>query len=246
VVTGGSRGIGRAIAERLGRDGAVVAVGYARDEEAARQVVMGIEEEGGRAFPLLARFGDHGDAAATWEHFTAAAHELGLDGGVDVLVNNAAVSRSADLASITEEAFDELFAVNVRAPFFLVKEGLRLLRDGGRIVNVSSIAARVAMPDIMAYSCTKGALTTLTVNLAKHLGRRGITVNAVAPGTTDTDGNAPWVRDNPRGRAYAASLTALGRVGRPEDIADVVAFLACDDSRWITGQTIEVTGGTGI
>ncbi|GAA3155032.1 SDR family oxidoreductase [Planomonospora alba] len=246
LVTGGSRGIGRAVAERLGRDGATVAVAYARDETAADEVVARIRAGGGRAFPLRAELGRHGDAAALWAAFDAAAERHAAAAGVDVLVNNAAIGRSPDLASLTEDDFDHVFAVNVRAPFFIVKEGLSRLRDGGRIINVSSGVTRIAMPEIIAYSATKGALDTFTLTLAKQLGPRGITVNSVAPGITDTDTNAGWLRGNPEAEAAAASLATLGRVGQPEDIAGVVAFLASDDARWVTGRVIDATGGAGL
>ncbi|WP_079031877.1 SDR family oxidoreductase [Streptomyces specialis] len=240
LVTGGSRGIGRAIAERLGREGAIVAVAYARDDAAAAGVVERIGANGGRAFAIRAELGSHGDAAALWAAFDR--HRP--DGAVDIIVNNAAIARSSDLATLTEEEFDQVFAVNVRAPFFLVREALGRLRDGGRIINVSSGVTRIAHPEIIAYSSTKGALDTFTLNLAKQLGPRGITVNSVAPGIIDTDVNAEWLRTDPEAAAWAVSISALGRVGRPEDVADVVAFVASDDARWVTGRVIDVTGGS--
>jgi len=226
LVTGGSRGIGRAIAERLGRDGALVAVAYARDAKAAAEVVERIHAEGGRAFPLHAELGRHGDAHALWAAFDERVREHAPDTGVDIIVNNAAIGRSPDLATLTEQDFDEIFAVNVRAPFFIVQQGLARLRDGGRVINISSGAARIAMPEIIAYAATKGALDTFTRTLAKQLGPRGITVNSVAPGIIDTDLNAGWLRTDPEAWERSASLAALGRVGRPDDVADVVAFLA--------------------
>jgi 3-oxoacyl-[acyl-carrier protein] reductase len=246
LVTGGSRGIGRAIAERLGRDGATVAVTYARDETAAQEVVERIRKDGGQAFALHAELGRRGDAAALWAAFDDQAGEHAPDGRVDIIVNNAGIGQYADLSTLTEEGFDDVFAVNVRAPFFIVKEGLNRLRDGGRIINISSGAARLAMPEIIAYSATKGALDNFTLNLAKELGPRGITVNSVAPGIIDTDINASWLRGNPEAEAEAASLAALGRVGQPEDVADVVAFLASNDARWVTGRVIDATGGSAL
>ncbi|MFA1546809.1 glucose 1-dehydrogenase [Actinomadura chokoriensis] len=242
LVTGGSRGIGRGIAERLGRDGAVVAVAFARETAAAEEVVERIRKDGGRAFAVQAELGEHGDARALWDAFDARVERP----GVDIIVNNAAVGRSSDLESLTEDEFDRLFAVNVRAPFFVVQQGLGRLRDGGRVINISSGAARLALPEIMAYGATKGALDTFTLNLAKQLGPRGITVNSVAPGIVDTDTNAGWLRGNPEAQAQAASQSALGRIGRPEDIAGVVSFLASDDARWVTGRVVDVTGGAGL
>ncbi|GAA0380841.1 short-chain dehydrogenase [Acrocarpospora corrugata] len=246
LVTGGSRGIGRAIAGRLAGDGAVVAVAYARDHTAATEVVERIRGDGGEAFAIQAELGRHGDAIALWTAFDQRIGAHAPGGGVDIIVNNAGIGRSADLASLTEEGFDEVFAVNVRAPFFIVREGLKRLRDGGRIINISSGAARLAMPEIIAYGSTKGALDTFTLNLARQLGPRGITANSVAPGIVDTDVNAGWLRGNPRAEAHAASLAALGRVGQPADIADIVAFLAGDDARWVTGRVIDATGGAGL
>lgn len=246
LVTGGSRGIGRAIARRLGRDGATVAVAYARDSAAADEVVAGIRTDGGRAFALKAELGRHGDAASLWAAFDTQIGEYAPDSAVDIIVNNAGIGRSADLESLTEDGFDEVFAVNVRAPFFIVQQGLKRLRDGGRIINISSGVARIALPEIMAYGATKGALDNFTLNLAKQLGPRGITVNSVAPGIIDTDTNAGWLRGNPEAEAQAAALAALGRIGQPEDVADVVAFLASDDARWVTGRVVDVTGGSQL
>ncbi|MFD9480227.1 SDR family oxidoreductase [Streptomyces nojiriensis] len=241
LVTGGSRGIGRAIAERLAADGVTVVLTYANDGAAARETVERIAKDGGRAFALQAELGSPGSAAALWAAYDA----LGLD-GVDIIVNNAGIGLPIPLGEITEQDFDRVFAVNVRAPFFVVQEALGRLRDGGRIINISSGAARIAMPEILAYGATKGALDTLTLNLAKALGGRGITVNSVAPGIVDTDVNAGWLRGNAEAEAHAASLSALGRVGRPEDIADVVGFLASDAARWVTGRVVDATGGSAL
>ncbi|PJN38426.1 3-oxoacyl-ACP reductase [Streptomyces sp. CB02959] len=250
LVTGGSRGIGRAIAERLGRDGAVVALTYARDAAAADEVVATIRKGGARAVALHAPLGHRGDAAALWsafdERITECAPGTGTGPVVDIIVNNVGIAMSAALPALTEDDFDKVFAVNVRAPFFVVREGLKRLRDGGRIVNISSGAGRLAMPEAIAYGATKGALDNLTLNLAKELGPRGITANAVAPGIIDTDVNAAWLRGNPAAEADAAARAALGRVGRPDDVADVVAFLASHDARWVTGKVIDATGGVRL
>ncbi|GAA0333767.1 SDR family oxidoreductase [Streptomyces blastmyceticus] len=246
LVTGGSRGIGRAVAERLGRDGAVVALTYAREAAAADEVVEVIRKDGGRAFALHAELGRRGDAAALWSAFDAGIAPYDPAGGVDIIVNNAGIAHIANLAELTEDGFDEVFAINVRAPFFIVREGLGRLRDGGRIINMSSGAAGLAMPEAIAYGATKGALDNFSLNLAKELGPRGITANSVAPGIIDTDANAGWLRGNADAAARAASISALGRIGRPEDVADIVSFLASDDARWITGKVIDATGGSAL
>ncbi|MEV7120650.1 SDR family oxidoreductase [Kitasatospora griseola] len=246
LVTGASRGIGRGIAERLAQDGATVAIGYARDHDSATTVLKKIHADGGRAFLVHAPLGSHGDAARLWDAFDLAGREYTPDGKLDILVNNAGIGRSSALAELTEAEFDEVFAVNVRAPFFLTQQALPRLRDGGRIINISSGVARIAMPEIIAYNATKGALDNFTLNLAAQLGPRGITANSVRPGIVDTDVNAHWLRDNPAAQAHAAGLSALGRIGRPDDIADIVAFLATPDARWITGQTIDATGGSRL
>ncbi|MGP4114542.1 SDR family oxidoreductase [Streptomyces sp. 4N509B] len=241
LVTGGSRGIGRAIAERLGRDGARVGVHYNEREAAAKETVAAIEAAGGSAFAVQARLGEPGDAEALWAAFDAQAD------GLDVLVHNAGVVvPPAGVAATTWEDFDRVFATNVRAPFFLTQQGLDRLRDGGRIIAVSSGLARrpANMPGLVAYSMTKAALDVFTTVLAKELAPRGITVNAVAPGVVDTDMNAGWLRASEEGRRQGAAAAALGRVGDPGDIADVVGFVASDDARWVTGHWLDVTGGS--
>ncbi|MFJ9416113.1 SDR family oxidoreductase [Streptomyces sp. NPDC101227] len=245
LVTGGSRGIGRAISQRLGRDGARVAVHYGRDETAAKETVSAIEAAGGRAFAVRAELGVPGGAEALWAAFDEEAD------GLDILVNNAGINKAVDgtlkrVGEVTEEDFDRLFAVNTKAPFFLVQRGLTRLRDGGRIVNVSTgLTHGAAKPELIAYAMSKGAIDVFTSTLAKDLGGRGITVNAVAPGAVDTDMNAGWLRGegNSGAREALGAISPLGRVADPTDIGDIVAFLASDDSRWVTGQWIDATGG---
>ncbi|GGV23444.1 short-chain dehydrogenase [Kitasatospora herbaricolor] len=244
LVTGGSRGIGRSIARRLARDGALVAVHYGGNEAAAKETVAVIESEGGQAFALRAELGVPGDAAALWAAFDEGLDRRGAEPGLDILVNNAGITLPRQIADVTEADYDRVFAVNVRAPFFLIQQGLGRLRDGGRIINISSGATRIAFPRTVAYSMTKGALDTLTLTLALALGRRGITVNTVAPGIVDTEIN-PHLKD-PRVRAELASFSVFDRIGQPSDIADVVAFVAGDDARWITGQYLDATGGAHL
>ncbi|MFD0420947.1 SDR family oxidoreductase [Streptomyces parvus] len=239
LVTGGSRGIGRGIAERLGRDGAVVGVHYGRDEAAALKTVAAIEEAGGTAFPLGADLAAPGSAAALWTAFDKHAD------GVDILVNNAGIGVSQDFARIDEAEYDRLFDVNTKAPFFLTRLALDRLRDGGRVINISTGLSHAAMmPDLIAYAMTKGALDVFTRYLSKVLGSRGITVNAVAPGLVDTDSTSDRLRADDESWASAEALSTLGKVGTPAEIADVVAFLASDDGRWVTGHWIDATGGS--
>jgi 3-oxoacyl-[acyl-carrier protein] reductase len=242
LVTGGSRGIGRAIAERLAREGALVAVHYGSDEAAAARTLTAIRNAGGVAFPVRARLGEAGDAEALWELFDKGVAEVTDLPGLDIIVNNAGIVAYAAIGDTAVKDFDEMFAVNVRAPFFVLKHGLHRLSDGGRIINVSSAAARIAVPMTIAYSMTKASLNVLTHTLAQELGPRGICVNAVAPGVVDTD-LTPWLAD-PKLREQTVAMSAFHRIGEPADIADVVAFLASPDARWITGQTIDATGGT--
>jgi 3-oxoacyl-[acyl-carrier protein] reductase len=238
LVTGGSRGIGRAIAERLGRDGARIGVHYNREKEVATQTVAAIEAAGSSAFAVQAELGVPGDAEGLWSAFDAYAD------GLDILVNNAGIAELGAIADTTPGSFDRLFAVNTRAPFFVTQLGLGRLRDGGRIVNVStSYTLGHTDPGLIAYAMTKAAIDVFTATLAKDLGPRAITVNAVNPGAIDTDLNAWWLRADEAARAATAALSPLDRVGLPDDVAGVVAFLVSTDAGWVTGQTIDATGG---
>lgn len=240
-MTGASRGIGRSVARRLAGDGALVAVHYGRDEAAAKETVSLIEQGGGQAFPVRAEFGVVGDIDALLA--TVRSELLSHTGTerLDILVNNAGFSTTFFEAT-SEEIFDRLFWVNVRAPFFLVQRALPLMGDGGRVVSISSAATRVAVADV-AYVMAKAAVNAMGRTLAHLLGERGITVNTVAPGAVDTDLTAEERRDQPEVRQVVIDMTALGRIGVPADVADVVAFLVSDDARWITGQLLEVSGG---
>jgi NAD(P)-dependent dehydrogenase (short-subunit alcohol dehydrogenase family) len=240
LVTGASRGIGRAIAERLARDGALVAVHYGSNEDAARAVTASIEQSGGRALPIRAQFGLDGLQPGLDTLF--AGLEEGLDGqGLDILVNNAGILEASPIDQVTTEEFDRTFAINLRTPFFILQRALRLLRDGGRIINISSATTRIASP-FVHYAMSKGAIEVLGRTLAQQLGPRQITVNNVSPGVVETD-QAGWLDSGPDVRAAVTSTVALGRIGEPEDVAEVVAFLASEEGRWITGQTLEASGG---
>ena len=236
LVTGASRGIGRAIAERLAHDGARVAVHYGSNEAAAKETVASIEAGGGSAFAIRAELGVPGDAETLWQAFDRHAQ------GVDVLVNNAGMALFASVGETDEEAYDRTHAVNAKAPFFIVKHGLRRLRDEGRIINVTA-ATDAAIAPIAATHMAKGAVTTLTRSLAAELAPRGITANSVGPGFIDTDLTSGALAV-PGIRAHAEGVSVFGRVGTTSDVADVVAFLASPDSRWVTGQHIDATGGS--
>ncbi|WP_166354890.1 SDR family oxidoreductase [Phytoactinopolyspora limicola] len=239
LVTGSSRGIGRGIALRLGQDGVRVGVHYRSNEAAAKGVVAEIEAAGGSAFSVQAELGVPGDAEALWAAFDQ--HSDGLD----ILVNNVgAEPTEMGIGGTTPQGFDGVVATNVKAPFFIIQHGLTRLRDGGRIVNISSGLSRHAssQPEYVTYAMAKSALDTLTTALAKQLGPRGITVNTVAPGLVDTETTAAKLF-NEEARQFAASLACLGRLGQPDDIASAVAFIASADGGWVTGQWLDVSGG---
>ncbi|MEE1928336.1 SDR family oxidoreductase [Streptomyces sp. TRM 70351] len=244
LVTGGSRGIGRAISRRLAREGALVAVHYGHDRTAAERTVREIEDDGGRAFPVHAELGVPGDADTLWETFDQALSAQDAQLGLDILVNNAGTNLPRPLQAVTEADYERVFAINTKAPFFIIQRALDRLRDGGRIVNISSVATRVAFPPIAAYTMTKAALDYLTLALAQELGPRGITVNSVAPGYTETEINPTLSIPEIRQRYSEASV--FGRLGAPADIADVVSFVASDDARWVTGQWIDASGGVHL
>lgn len=241
LVTGGSRGIGRAIAKRLASDGAIVAVHYNSAADAANAVVADIIAAGGDAFALPGNLSDRGGAAALAQLFAAELTAKHGKAAFDILVNNAGVGKRATIDDITEDDLDLILQVNLKSPFLLIKALLPHLRDGGRIVNISSMGTRAAYPFMAAYAPAKAGLEALSKLLAVHVGGRGITVNAVMPGATATDMNE-GARDPVASKAVAATI-ALGRVGQPEDIAKVVAFLASDDGGWVTGQSVDASGG---
>ncbi|MGW4763816.1 SDR family NAD(P)-dependent oxidoreductase [Streptomyces pseudogriseolus] len=238
VVTGGSRGIGRAIVERLCRDGASVVFTYVKDEGAAEAVVRAVEADGGTVKAMRADLGEEGAAERLME---AAEEHLG---GLSILVNNAATSFTpTSLASTDAETFDTVMAVNTRSVFLTMRYAARRMRDGGRIVNISTLNTVRPAPGIAPYAASKGAVEQLTAVAARELGPRGITVNTVSPGATDTE--LLRTTNPPQALDAVAGMTPLGRLGQPADVADVVAFLVGPDSRWLTGQNLRATGGLG-
>ena len=241
LVTGASRGIGRAIAERLARDGMIVAAHYHAAASQAQALVDHITSAGGTAFALKADLADPHGAQALADEFGRALTERFGGPAFDVLVNNAGISQRATIEEVSEGDFDRSLQVNLRSPFFLIKALLPHVREGGRIINISSMATRSAFPDLAAYAPAKAGLEALTKLLAAQLGPRNITVNAVTPGATATEMNAA-ARDPVASRKVVETI-ALRRVGQPDDIARIVAFLASDAGGWITGQQIDASGG---
>lgn len=241
LVTGASRGIGRAIATRLAADGALVAVHYGQRREGAEETVRMIEAAGGAAFVVGADVTRPDAIEALFSELTTELAARGHE-AIDVLVNNVGIGGGGSIAAMTEADFDRLFATNVKGTFLVTRQALPHLRDGGRVINISSMVSLAAYPGSIAYAMTKAALNSFTLSLAADLARRGITVNAVAPGATATDFIAPLLADA-KAAAFYAKAAALGRIGEPAEIAGVVAFLASSDGGWITGQIIQASGG---
>jgi 3-oxoacyl-[acyl-carrier protein] reductase len=231
IVTGASAGIGRVIAERLAQEGAAMVVNYGKSADKAKEVVATIESRGGKAVAIQADMSKVADARRlvrdTMRHF----------GRLDILVNNAGISLAKSLVETTEQEFDEIFALNVKGPYFALQEAAKVIADGGRIVNISSGGTHLGIPGATAYLGTKAALEQFTKGLAHELAPKGVTVNTVSPGFTDT----AMLWDS--FREAGAEMSPLKRLGRPQDIADVVAFVVSDQGGWLTGQTIHASGG---
>jgi NAD(P)-dependent dehydrogenase (short-subunit alcohol dehydrogenase family) len=239
LVTGASRGIGRASALALAKTGAQVLVHYGSDEKAAAAVVEEIRQAGGRAEKVVADL-----RAPDGPHALARSVRAIVGDRLDILVANAGISKTATIEETTVEDFDDLFAVNVRAPYFLVQQLLPTLCKGSSIVLLSSLAAHASVGTLSAYAATKGAIDTLVKHFASALGDRGIRVNAVAPGVVETDMSG-FARTD-AGRDFTLGMQALKRVAQPDDIGAAVAFLASDEARWITGDTLRVDGGSKL
>lgn len=235
IVTGASRGIGRAIALKLAKSGASIIVNYAGNAQKAQQTVEEIKVLGVEAHPIQA------DVSKISEIKKLFDQTIKQFGKVDILVNNAGVIIYKPIIEVTEEDFDKIFDINVKGTYFTCQQAALRMADGGRIINFSSSTTAMMLPTYSAYVATKGAVEQITHVLAKELGSKGITVNVVSPGPTDTE----LFREGKSEEAInrLAQMAALGRLGEVQDIADVVAFLASDDARWITGQNIRVNGG---
>jgi 3-oxoacyl-[acyl-carrier protein] reductase len=238
LVTGAStEGLGRTTAIKLGREGARVAVHYRNGKEGAQETLAAIEAEGGSGFLVSADFAAPGASQTLWTDFDRHSDT------VDIVVNNAGEVAHDGLEGVNEELYDRLFAINLRAPLLIIKEALRRMPDGGRIINVSTAATYAVMPPELLYTTLKGGMDVATRSLAWELGRRGITVNSVAPGFFDAPMAAPFL-SVPEIAAWAKSINALQGVGKTVDVANVIVFLASDEGRWITGQVIDVSGGS--
>ena len=247
LVTGASRGIGRAIASALAEAGAHVLVHYGRSRQEAESLVACLHSKGGRADAIGADLLAPDGATLLAKQVRS----ILVGNRLDVLVLNAGITKAARIADYTVEDFDNLFAINVRSPFFLVQQLLPVLVEGSNVIAISSAQARTVAgkpglenPSLLAYASTKGAIETLVKHWAAILGPRGIRVNAVAPGVIDTDMSN--FTKTEAGREVTLGMQALKRIGKPEDIADVVAFVASDGARWITGASIPVDGGSKL
>lgn len=231
IVTGASNGIGRGIAERLAQDGATVVVNYAKSADKAKQVVAGIEAKGGQAVAIQA---DVSKVADVRRLVKDAVKQFGR---LDILVNNAGEFMAKPLAETTEEEFDRLFALNAKGPYFAMQEAAKIIAAGGRIVNISTDGTHLGFSGATAYLGSKGALEQFTKGLAHELAPKGVTVNTVSPGFTETD-----MMKEPF-RTVGIQMSPLKRIGLPKDIADVVAFVVSEDARWLTGQNLHAGGG---
>jgi NAD(P)-dependent dehydrogenase (short-subunit alcohol dehydrogenase family) len=243
LITGGSRGLGKEMALNLASKGRDIVLTYNSKSSEAEEVVKLIEKTGRKAAALQLDVGNSKSFAGFAESLKTVLKQKWQRNDFDFLVNNAGIGINAPLAETTEDQFDLLMNIHLKGPFFLTQNLLPLIKDGGRIVNVSSGLARFAFPGYAAYASMKGGIEVLTKYMAKELGPRNIAVNVVAPGAIETDFGGGTVRDNKQLNTLIASQTALGRVGLPEDIGGVVASLLSDDNRWINAQRIEASGG---
>jgi len=246
LVTGGSRGLGKNMALSLAKKGINVILTYHSKQDEAQAVVAEIEKAGLKAAALQLNAGDVKSFDNFFTRLKAVLKDTFNTDHFDFLINNAGIGVGAPFAETTEEDFDLLFNVHLKGVFFLSQKALPIINDGGRIINISTGLARFSMPGYAAYASMKGGVEVLTRYMAKELGARGIAVNAVAPGAIETDFGGGMVRDNQHVNDHVAGITALGRVGLPDDIGGVVAFLCTEEARWINAQRIEVSGGMNL
>jgi len=246
LITGGSRGLGKDMALALAKNVIDIIITYRNQKDEALQVVSEIEEAGRRAAALQLDTADIAGFPRFIAEVKSTLKNIFNTEAIDFLINNAGIGIHAPFAETTEEQFDALMNIHFKGVFFFTQKTLPLINDNGRIVNISTGLARFSNPGYAAYASMKGAVETLTRYMAKELGARKIAVNVVAPGAIETDFSGGMVRDNEAINKHIASVTALGRVGVPEDIGGVVAFLCSEGGRWINGQRIEVSGGMNL
>jgi NAD(P)-dependent dehydrogenase (short-subunit alcohol dehydrogenase family) len=246
LVTGGSRGLGKNMALSIAAKGIDVILTYNSKKDEAEEVVSLIQAAGQKAAAIQLDVADSKGFDKFIGTVSSALKQVFSAEKIDFLVNNAGVGIHESFATTTEEQFDTLVNIQLKAPFFLTQKALPILADRGGIINISTGLARFSLPGYSAYASMKGGIETLTKYQAKELGARGIRANVVAPGAIETDFGGGMVRDNADVNKFIASQTALGRVGKPDDIGSVVAFLCTDDAKWVTAQRIEVSGGQSL
>lgn len=246
LITGGSRGLGRSAALHLAAKNVDIILTYLSNSEAANAVVSEIKAQGGQAVALQLDTGNTAQFAGFAKGLSAALAQTWQRETFDFLVNNAGIGINKPFADTSEDDFDTLMNMHFKGVYFLTQRLLPMIEDGGRIVNLSTGLARFTMPGYSAYGAMKGAVEVLTRYLASELGARGITVNTIAPGAIETDFGGGVVRDNPEINQFVASITAMGRVGRPDDVGGAITSLLVGDNQWMTGQRIEISGGQSL
>lgn len=246
IITGGSRGLGKNMALALAQKGLDIIITYNSKEAEASEVVSQIGKLGRKAASIQLSVDQSGSFDGFFDKVKSVLASVFNVSRFDYFINNAGIGIYAPFAEFPENDFDTLFRIHLKAPFFLTQKALPLMNDGGGIVNVSTGLTRFSLPGYSAYATMKGAMETLTKYQAKELGARGIRSNIIAPGAIETDFGGGRVRDNAELNAFIASQTSLGRVGLPDDIGTVVAFLCSDDAKWVTAQRIEISGGQFI
>jgi NAD(P)-dependent dehydrogenase (short-subunit alcohol dehydrogenase family) len=246
LVTGGSRGLGKEMAINIAKKGFDVILTFNTKKDEALEVVAAIQKMGQKAAAMQLNTGDLKSFDGFYEKLKSVLENTFNTQRFDFLINNAGIALYAPFAETTEEQFDSILNIHYKGVYFLTQKGLKYINDGGRIINISSGLARTSFPGSSVYGSMKGAIEVLTRYMAKELGSRGIAANVVAPGAIETDFGGGRVRDNKEMNAQIAGITALGRVGLPDDIGGVVAFLCTEDAKWINGQRIEVSGGMNL